>query len=158
VLADVEHGGRLVGLAELGLVDPALDLVVVLEVHLVVVGALQEGLPVQEEAGGELGRHCIQGAGPQGEDCGVAVDVLADGVAVPHADGLEQSSVLLTVVTEAAAVDTHLATLDDVDALFADRLQESLVGRVECALQLAGHLGLHLLRPPAQEEDGGPYY
>lgn len=54
MLTDVENGGRFVGLAELRLVDPTLDLVVVLEVHLVIVGALQKGFPVEEKAGCEL--------------------------------------------------------------------------------------------------------
>lgn len=65
MLSDVEDRGSLVGLAELRLIYLALDLVVILQVCIAVIHAFQEGVLLDEVAGGEFRRHCIQGARSQ---------------------------------------------------------------------------------------------
>jgi hypothetical protein len=154
VLADVEDGRHFECPAVLSLPNSVFYLVVVLEVEAAVVDAAQEVFPLNVVAGGEFGGLRVEGAGPFGDDSCIAVDVVADARPV-HLDGLEQPPVFLLVLAEPIEEDVDLAVLDDVDAFLPQRLQQLFLGRVERLLEAAGHAGLHLLGPAAEEEDAG---
>jgi hypothetical protein len=76
-------------------------------------------------------------------------------MAISSSDCFQKTPIFLAIVAKPIAVYIDLASLDNIDALLPDWLKESLIGRIERLLQFAGHLGLHVLRPSAKEEDGG---
>lgn len=68
-----------------------------------------------------------------------------DAVLLLDLDGLHQSPVLPPAVAVPITENVYLAPLYDIDALLARRLRQSLIGEVECLLQLAGNTRLHVL-------------
>lgn len=56
-------------------------------------------------------------------------------------------------MTESITVNLYLASFYYINPLLAGWLEESLIGSIKCLLQFACHISLHVLGPPAQEED-----
>lgn len=68
-------------------------------------------------------------------------------------DILHESAVLAAVVAKSITVNLYLATFYNINPLFSNRLEKPFIGGVKRFLQLAGHVSLHILGPPAKEEN-----
>lgn len=149
MLSDVEDGGGFEGFTELRLINLALNLMVVLEVCLAVIDAFKEGIFFYEVAGGEFRWDCIQPAWPEWDYRSIPIDVLIDAVLLLDLDGLHESPILAPVVAISVTEYVYLSPFYNINALLTWRLQQSLIGKVECLLQLAGNACLHIFWPSA---------
>lgn len=147
----------LVGLGALLAVHPRPDLVVKFSVLHSLLDHVHESLLVDEVGRSEVFGEGLESRRASGNDCSVAVAVVGDLVEALAVDHL-QRVVAVSPVPVALRVDLHSPSLEDVDALVAQRLVDEVVGREEAVDQFGRNGSLESAGPLREEEERGFHY